>query len=97
MFKQRIDRYEDLIKEGDIQGAIKRMKNYGYETRRMGSTLADLFGEIQSFDKNMKIAIGSLQEGNTQNALNLLNDLKKKLKNIHYQAQLVAAEEFKLE
>src|SRR3989338_3187804 len=97
IFKQRLKRYEELIRAGDIQGAIKRMKNYDFETRKMGSTLDYLFGDINTFDMNMRIAIESLQKGDTQHALSLLNRLKESLKEIHHRAKLVAKEGFELE
>ena len=73
------------------------MKNYDFETRKMGSTLDYLFGDINTFDMNMRIAIESLQKGDTQHALSLLNRLKESLKEIHHRAKLVAKEGFELE
>jgi|TARA_B100001964_G_C14249804_1_gene609341 hypothetical protein len=98
LFKKRLERYEELIKKGDINGAIKRMKIYDREMLRMYSVLGTLFERIKAFDINMKIAIQNLEKGNSKYALEMIDNLKKKeLQKIHKLAVSIAKQEIKWE
>lgn len=95
-FKSRLDRFEELIKQGDIQGAISRMSNYLHHGLQARSKLSSLFSEIQTFDTNMNFAINQLKKGDTKSALSNIDDLKKRLPRIQVLARDVANEEKEL-
>ncbi len=55
-FKQRLDRYEELIKQGDLKGAIKRMEGYDIELVQMGSNVGKLIDTVRVINVSMKLA-----------------------------------------
>lgn len=96
-FKRRLNRYEELIKSGDVRGAIKRMAAYDSELLRMDSEFGQLIERIHFIDANMKHAIDQLQRGEPKHALEIIEDIKKQLLYIHGMIKRVAKREYKLE
>ncbi len=75
IFKKRLERYKELIEQGDIAGAIKRIKRYDYELLSLGSSLGKLLERIHTIDSNMKFVLSHLSAGKKENALNVLNSI----------------------
>lgn len=75
---KRINRYIELINDGDLKGAQKRIKEYDQELLQLGSDFGKLLGKIRTLDANMKNVEAALQRGDSASAINTLTAIRDK-------------------
>lgn len=91
-YTNRLDRLEKLIKEGDLEGALKRIETLDIAARQSRSNLVILFERIETFNKNIKFLVSFLKDGRKKEALIVLSDLRKILDKIYLYSKLINKE-----
>jgi hypothetical protein len=80
----RLDRYKELIEQGDIKGAIKRIKRWDQEAAIMGSEFTKMIFLIHAIDESMRQIVLELESGDSKQALSKIDWIKKNhLRSIH--------------
>ena len=96
-YKNRIDRYIELIEKGEVDQALRKMKQFQVHGLKEHSNVAKLFERLRTFQANIEYVIGQLEKNNNKEAVRILNKIKSILPQIKMWAKEVAKEEVELE
>ena len=97
LFKEKLERYHDLIEKGKHSSAITEMKQYLQEGLEEESDAQHLMQIAKRFDEGVNQAIEELEQGMPDDALLRIAKLKEDLKQIKVYADLVSKDEADLE
>ena len=97
LFKEKLERYHDLIEKGKHSTAVSEMKQYLAEGLEEESDAQHLMHLAKRFDEGVNQAIEELEQGMPHDALQRISKLKENLKQIKVYADLVAKDEEDLE
>jgi hypothetical protein len=97
LFKEKLDRYHELIEKGKHSTAILEMRQYLQEGVEEESDAQHLMEIAKRFDEGVKQAILELEQGMPGDAVKHITKLKEDLKQIKVYSELVAKDEEDLE